>query len=164
HKSKDDIKVVTNPLDQAHGYFVMKWTNLNDNGEAVGSAATNGVSTDMPIFRLAEAYLNLAEAVARGGNGATKAEAAKLINKLRTRAGVSSINESNITTDYLFGERTREMYWELTRRTDLVRYDRFTSGSYLWDLKQSAIDSKYNYFPIPQSELTANPNLSNPEY
>lgn len=164
HKSKDDIKVVTNPLDQGHGYFVMKWTNLNDNGEAVGSATANGVSTDMPIFRLAEAYLNLAEAVARGGNGATKAEAAELINKLRTRAGVSSINESNITTDYLFGERTREMYWELTRRTDLVRYDRFTSGSYLWDLKQSAIDSKYNYFPIPQSELTANPNLSNPEY
>lgn len=155
---------VENPTDQTQGYIVTKWTNLTDAGEAASNTASDGVCTDVPIFRLAEAYLNLAEAVARGGNGATMSEALDGINKLRDRAGVPAFYESDLTLENLLNERQREMYWENTRRTDLIRYDMFSSANYLWDLKKKAFASKYDYFPIPQTELTANPNLTNPEY
>lgn len=61
------------------------------------------------------------------------------------------------------------MMWELTRRTDLIRFGCFTTNEQLWDLKGgvqegTAVDDKYNYYPIPATELTANPNLSNKEY
>lgn len=157
-------KVVNDPTDQTQGYIVTKWTNLTDAGEAASNASADGVSTDMPMLRLAEVYLNLAEAVARGGSKASAAEATSLVNELRTRAGVSTIAEADLTTEFLFDERGREMLWEMTRRTDLIRYDRFTTADYLWDTKSGASEAKYNYFPIPQSELTANPKLSNPEY
>jgi hypothetical protein len=58
---------------------------------------------------------------------------------------------------------------ECTRRTDLVRFKCFTTGDYLWQWKGGvvdgrSVDSKFNIYPIPSSELSANPNLSNPNY
>ncbi len=155
---------VSDYSDQSQGYLVTKWTNLTDAGEAASNTSNDGVCTDYPFYRLAEAYLNLAEAVARGGAGSSTADAATYISLLRTRAGVSEWDASDITTDNIFEERSRELYWETLRRTDLIRYGYFTSSSYTWDLKPSSIADKYNYYPIPQNELTANPNLSNPEY
>ena len=156
--------VASNPTDQTQGYIVTKWTNLTDAGEAASNTSSDGVDTDMPLFRLAEAYLNLAEAVLRGGQGASLADAVEGINALRARAGVVAFGESDMTLDNVLAERQREMYWENTRRTDLVRYNYFTTGTYTWDMKSGAVESKYNYFPIPQTELTANPNLVNKEY
>ena len=155
---------VSNPTDQTQGYIVTKWTNLTDAGEAASNTSSDGVNTDMPLFRLAEAYLNLAEAVVRGGSGASSSDALSAINKLRSRAGIEWFVADNLTLDNILNERQREMYWENTRRTDLIRYNYFCSGNYTWDLKTSSIDSKYSYFPIPQTELTANPNLKNKEY
>lgn len=157
-------EVVENSTDQTQGYIVTKYTNLTDTGEAASNTSTDGVATDVPLFRLAEAYLNLAEAVARGAKTATASEALDGINKLRGRAGLGELAEGGLTLDNILLERQHEMYWENTRRTDLVRYDRFCTAAYLWDTKPGAFDARYNYFPIPQTELTANPNLSNPEY
>jgi len=61
------------------------------------------------------------------------------------------------------------MYWECTRRTDLIRYNEFTTSTYLWQWKGGvktgmAVDSKYNVYPIPTSDMTANPNLKNENY
>lgn len=56
------------------------------------------------------------------------------------------------------------------RRTDLIRFGKFTGGSYLWPWKGNAatgtaIPATYRLFPIPQSALEANPNLTqNPGY
>lgn len=161
--------------NQSNGYFVEKWTNLTDGGQAASNTADGGVNTDYPVFRLADIYLMLGEAVARGGAGATKAEALGYINQLRERAFGDSfssqgiLKESDLTVDFFLDERARELYWECTRRTDLIRYNKFTTSSYIWQWKGGAkdgitVDSKYNYYPIPTAELTANPNLSNPEY
>ncbi len=157
------LEVVT--ADNAsEGYLVCKWTNLTDDGEVASNTSDDGVDTDWPMFRLPEAYLNLAEAVVRGGTGATLSDALALVNALRERSGASAKYESDISLRFLLDERGREFYWEALRRTDLVRYGMLTSSDYSYDLKPSTVADKYNYFPIPQSELTANPNLSNPEY
>ncbi|MBQ3635801.1 MAG: RagB/SusD family nutrient uptake outer membrane protein [Bacteroidales bacterium] len=155
---------VINPTDQSQGYLVTKWTNLTDDGVAASNTSDGGVNTDWPVFRLAEAYLILSEAVLRGGQGATRADAAAALAKVRSRAGASEKFESDLSLDLILDERARELFWEGLRRTDLVRFDKFTTSSYLWDLKTGAVAAKYNYYPIPQAELTANPNLSNPEY
>jgi len=61
-------------------------------------------------------------------------------------------------------ERGRELYYEAFRRTDLIRYGKFTTNTYLWAWKGgvlggAAVDPKYNIFPLPSTDLSANPNL-----
>lgn len=50
---------------------------MNKDGSKPASAEA---WTDYPLFRLGEIYLNLAEAVLRGGQGATKTEALGYVN------------------------------------------------------------------------------------
>jgi starch-binding outer membrane protein, SusD/RagB family len=145
------------------GYTTYKWSNKTDSG-ANGSHLTF-VDTDFPMFRLAEAYLIYAEAVTRGGAGGTAAEALGYINALRTRAyGNTSGNLTALTPDIILDERARELYWEGFRRTDLIRYNRFVEASYLWQWKGGVpagrgVEAYRVIFPIPASELQANPNL-----
>lgn len=145
------------------GYTTYKWSNKTDSG-ANGSHLTF-VDTDFPMFRLAEAYLIYAEAVTRGGAGGTAAEALGYVNALRTRAyGNTSGNLGALTTDIILDERARELYWEGFRRTDLIRYGRFVEASYLWQWKGGVpagrgVEAYRTVFPIPASELQANPNL-----
>lgn len=166
------LEVIDN---QSYGYFVEKWTNLTDTGEAASNSDDGGVNTDYPVFRLADVYLMLGEAVVRGGNGATKSEALGYLNLLRERAFGDAystngiLRESDLTVDFFLDERARELYWECTRRTDLIRFGKFTTANYLWQWKGGvkdgiAVDSKYNIYPIPTADLTANPNLSNSNY
>lgn len=158
--------------DQTNGYFVEKWTNLTDEGEVASNTVDGGVNTDFPLFRLADVYLMLAEAVVRGGSGSSLDIAMGYINDLRERAyGDTSgnIKISELDKELILKERARELYWEGTRRTDLVRYGQFTTGDYLWQWKGGtrdgrAVDNKYNVYPIPNTELTANPNLYNENY
>jgi len=114
----------------------------------------------------------LAESVLRGGSGATRAEALKAVNDLRQRAFGNSdgnINEAQLTLQFILDERGRELYWESCRRTDLIRFGVFTGGNYKWQWKGGVVDgrateSKYNVYPIPTAELSANPNLKNENY
>ena len=71
--------------------------------------------------------------------------------------------------DYIIDERGRELYLECVRRTDLIRFGRFTSDHYLWQWKGGVlagrgVDSRYNVYPIPANEIAVNSNLSNPNY
>lgn len=158
--------------DQSKGYFAEKWTNLTDAGEAASNTGALGVSTDFPVFRLADVYLMFAEAVLRGGAGGSAGEAVGYINLLRERAyGNTSgnIGTGDLTLNFILDERARELYWECVRRTDLIRYGRFTDNSYLWQWKGGVkdgkgVNDKYNTYPIPASELSANPNLYNEKY
>lgn len=124
------------------------------------------VDTDFPMFRLADAYLMYAEANLRGGGG-NATTALNYVNALRIRAyGDSSgvITAPQLTLDFILDERSRELLWEGHRRNDLVRYGRFTGGSYLWAWKGGAqagtsTPAHLDLYPIPANELIANPNL-----
>ncbi len=168
----------------SEGWGVYKYTNLNSDGSAGSNSAFP--DTDFPMFRLGDVYLMYAEAVARGGEGGSSATAVDYINALRERGygdTSHSINEAWLTADAaiagssasvkygnILNERSRELYWEGTRRTDLIRYDLFTSSSYLWAEKGGVIggvgvDDHYNIFPIPTTDMSVNNSLvQNPGY
>lgn len=155
------------------GYVVTKFKNLNRDGSLGYQQQDLGVGIDMPLFRLGEQYLIYAEAVLRGATTGDITTALGYINALRTRAyGNTSgnITGSQLTLDFILDERGRELYWECHRRTDLVRFNKFTSSSYLWPWKGNVatgtgVDAHFNLYPIPSLELSANNNLTqNPGY
>ncbi len=155
------------------GIGVRKFTNMNHDGTPAIHPHNDFPCTDYPIFRLADAYLMYAEAVLRGGAGGTRSQALTYINDLRDRAyGNTSgeISDAQLTLPFILDERGREMYWEGVRRTDLIRFGEFTTASYLWQWKGNvmngqATESYRNLFPIPASEVAANPNIKqNPGY
>ena len=151
------------------GYATIKFRNLTRLGGPAPHAdpAGNWADVDFPIFRLAEMYLIYAEAVLRGGTGGSSGTALNYINGLRTRAFGNTngiITAPQLTTDFILNERARELYYEAQRRTDLIRYGRFTGGSYLWAWKGgvkggTGVADKYNIFPLPATDLSSNPNL-----
>jgi len=153
------------------GLRVTKWKNINQAGVTASSVNGTFSSVDFPLFRLPEAYLNLAEAVLRGGAGATTGDAIAAVNKLRVRAyGNTNGNVASLTLDDILTERAKEFYWEGYRRTDLIRFGKFTGGSYLWPFKGgiqagTALADTKSIFPIPTTDIIANPNLTqNPGY
>jgi len=152
-------------LDFTQGVEVYKFSNQTSTGTTPYSP--NGVlcSTDFPLFRLAEMYLVYAEAVSRGGSGGDAAAALQYFNKLRTRGYESSAgNVTSFSTADVLNERQRELYWECSRRTDLIRYGSYTGSSFLWPWKGgtstgAAVDAHYALLPLPAAEIIANPNL-----
>jgi starch-binding outer membrane protein, SusD/RagB family len=147
------------------GYAITKWKNIDTQGNP-GSNLTY-MDIDFPVFRLADAYLMYAEAVLRGGTGGTVAEATGYINALRERAYGNTngnISQLELNLDFIIDERARELYWECHRRTDLIRFGKFSQSDYLWPWKGGVKEGvstniRYNVFPIPSSDLAANPNL-----
>lgn len=154
----------------ADGYGVYKWRSVSSTGVY---SMLQYSSTDYPIMRLAEVYLTYAEAVVRGGAGGSRTNALNYVNALRERAYGNTngnIVDGDMTVAFFLGERGRELYWEGFRRTDLIRYDKYTSGDYVWPWKGGsnvgrAVSDAYNLLPIPFNDLVANPNLKqNPLY
>ena len=150
------------------GWLCWKYCGLNaDNtfAQGVEGGGDNKLSSaDMPIFRLAEMYLNYAEADARINGGTVKdSKAVSYVKALRDRAGVGM--PSDLTLDWLLDERAREFMWEGHRRVDLIRYGYFTSMNYPWTYKGGILNGKVSIpefrtiYPIVQSDLSANSNL-----
>lgn len=145
-----------------NGLSIVKWQNYRSDGKPVNH--TEYPDTDIPLFRLAEAYLTRAEALFRQDKDA-KAD----INELRSRANCTRMVET-VTEQELIDEWSREFYMEGRRRSDLIRFDMFTTNKYVWDWKGGTMNgtpvaSHYNVFPIPVSDLNNNPNMSqNPNY
>ena len=85
------------------------------------------------------------------------------MNYIRERAHVTPYSSiADIDLNEIRDERMRELYWEGHRRTDLIRFGEFTSGTYLWPWKGGvlggkSVDIKYNLYPIPAKEIAANP-------
>lgn len=162
-----DINAITSFND---GYAVRKFVNVSSDG--VRGSDLDHPDTDYPMFRLADAYLMYAEAVLRGGSGGDAGTALGYINQLRERAygnTTGNIAANQLTVDFILDERGRELYFEGTRRTDLIRYGKFTdSGVWPWKggVKEGkTTDSYRNVLPIPTGEILANPKLrQNPGY
>lgn len=154
------------------GYSSTKFRNVTRTGGPAPhlDPAGNWVDIDFPLFRLAEIYLIYAEAVVRGGTGGDNATALTYLSRLSLRGHNNTISNAQLTLPYIINERGRELFWECVRRTDLIRFGQFTTSAYLWAWKGgiqngTAVDSKYNLFPIPSTDISANPNLvQNPGY
>lgn len=159
---------ITSNSQFSEGYALVKYRNFTSTGQAGNDSSKGFADCDIPAIRLAEMYLNYAEAAAR--TGTNTATAVTYINKIRSRAGISTIVAADLTKENVLAERARELYWEGFRRTDLIRYGLFTTGTYVWQWKGGvqtgkAVDSYRNLYPIPKKYTDANPNLKqNPGY
>ncbi len=143
------------------GYAVNKFKNVTSDGTP--GSDTDFPDTDFPVFRLADIYLMAAEAILRN-NGDTNL-ALQYFNEVRTRAFKSTGgNAASLDLDLILDERLKELYWECHRRTDLVRFGQFSDGNYVWTWKGgvmegTAVEGFRDVFPIPASDVGANPNL-----
>ncbi|MDI3527546.1 MAG: starch-binding outer membrane protein SusD/RagB family [Tenuifilum sp.] len=173
-KKSTDIPAASSSGD--YGIGVYKFTALNSDGSQPENYNPAFACTDFPVFRLADAYLMRAEANYHLGNTAA---ALIDINYVRDRAFqggdfgstvTSTYRLTTITLDDILAERGREFYYEAQRRTDLIRFGKFTSGDFLWAWKGgvkegTSTPEKLNLFPIPAAEVSANPYIGqNPNY
>ena len=144
------------------GIVTPKWNNNYAEGGTPHDSKF--VDTDFFLFRVAEAYLNAAEAEMHlNGEGSDKAKG--YIDKLRNRAHAEV--HSSYTLNDVLDERARELYCEGLRRTDLIRFNQYggNNATYKWELKGgsengSNFDKTKNVYPLPSSEIRANKNLT----
>ncbi|WP_435315445.1 RagB/SusD family nutrient uptake outer membrane protein [Cellulophaga fucicola] len=156
---------ITNPFDFTEGYAVTKYRNVDVNGVQGSDASGNNVDVNFPVFRLADAYLMYAELYVRGAGG-DATNAVNYVNLLRERAygdASGNITASDLTLDFILNERSRELYWENHRRTDLIRFGQFSDQG-VWPFKGGVpagrtSESFRDLYPMPSAELNANPNL-----
>lgn len=152
-----------------NGWSCLKFNNIPHNMDQdsyLATAASKAYSDiDFPMIRLGEIYLIYAEACMNLGQANT---ALPKVQDLAARAGVTA--PTSITQEWLIEERARELMWEGHRRTDLIRYGKFTSSSFLWTYKGGSFsgqgfDDHMKIFAIPASELASDPELhQNPGY
>jgi hypothetical protein len=153
------------------GYGLQKFRNITSTGAKGTDESGEFIDTDFPMFRLGDVYLMYAEAVVRGGAGSA-ADALTYVNRVRQRAKASTITAGQLTLDFLLDERARELHMECHRRTDLIRFGRFggTNVTYNWPWKGGVLQGRpiseaRNLYPIPSTDITANPTLvQNPGY
>ncbi|MBR1926257.1 MAG: RagB/SusD family nutrient uptake outer membrane protein [Bacteroidales bacterium] len=165
-KSIDDIG------NFKYGYGFQKFRNVTSAGEIPNMVYDEDndtwvnpsfVNTDFPMMRYADVLLMAAECQARGAS----IDGLSAFNQVRARAGVPAV--SSLSLDEILDERARELYQECWRRSDLIRFGKFTSG-YNWQWKGEAkdgrdVESYRTLFPIPDSDRLANSNLvQNPGY
>ena len=112
-------------------------------------------SNDFPIVRLGDVMLMSAEAQMRAAGNWSHAPALALVNAVRTRAGVSAF--SSMTADSFLAERGREMFQESSRRTDLIRFGKYSSGTW-WE--KAASPAHKTLFPIPFDAIQSSTGLS----
>ena len=110
-------------------------------------------SADVPLFRLADIYLMLAECQLHG----VSCDGLNYYNKVLIRAGLSAVG--SYSSQDLLDERQRELYWECHRRSDLIRFGQYTGSTYNWQWKAGvqqggAIESYRDLMPIP-TQFTA---------
>lgn len=145
------------------GYMCIKFVNTDESdyyntNRTVLCNDAQHTDTDFPVFRLADTYLMLAECQLHG----VDCDGLNYYNMVRTRAGMAAV--SSYTADDLLKERQCELYWECHRRSDLIRFGKYTGSSYNWQWKGGVYDGTAlaptrNLMPIPaQFEATLGQN------
>ena len=139
------------------------------------------------LYRMADVLLMKAEALIWKGGEANFAQALELINKIRTRANVTTLSvQTNAVSQenmlgYLLQERDLEFAAEGKRWYDLLRFGRSQNFKYKDQFINMIIENNSTvsaswirsvlkntdawYLPISQGEIDSNPNLiQNPYY
>ena len=133
------------------GARLLKWP---EDPNQVGSNGGN----DFIVVRYTEAYTMRAEAFLRMGD---ESNALNDINLVRERAFDPNEPLTSLNLESLLEELGREFVFEAHRRTDLIRFGKWTQP---WQFKDNT-DPTRSLYPIPQPELDTNPNLTqNPGY
>lgn len=140
-------------VEQEEGTRCYKWE--------FESGMNGDMENDFGIFRLADVYLMKAEALVRMGTD--NDEATRLVNVIRARAfDDASKLKTAVTLDDIYLERRFELAWEGYGRQDQIRFGTFRNAIPGW---KNASDANHELFPIPQTAINANPNLTqNPGY
>ncbi|CAG4999118.1 hypothetical protein DYBT9275_02157 [Dyadobacter sp. CECT 9275] len=132
------------------GYRVEKYefSRVSDTGRNKGEA-------DIVILRLADIYMMRAEAKLRKSNDAAGALADVNTVRAARTATTPPPALTSMTLDLLFRERGFEFYWEMLRRTDMIRFGKYEGK---WTEKTNS-DVHKRIFPIPQNAIDGASNL-----
>ncbi len=144
------------------GWAMCKWTGRYSTGQNRGKHK-QFVDTDVPLLRVAEAYMTYAEALWRKNN--SDPLALSTINDLRDTRHAEPLDALN--ADVLLDEWLREFYCEGHRRIDLIRFGQFCGpdATKTWEGHKAGKDAKYIVYPIPLTDIVSNSNLvQNPGY
>lgn len=136
--------------DYATGFRVLKYefSQTSVSGRNFGAV-------DIPIIRLGDVYLMRAEAKLRKGDAAGALADVNALRAARVNGTIKAPALTSLTLDILFRERGFELYWEMQRRTDMVRFGKFEGT---WTEKNST-DRNKRVFPIPQTAIDGASNL-----
>ena len=155
------------PTAFTNGYSVCKFVNFKTDGSTPYNPSFS--DADFFLMRVAEAYLNYAEADARLNGGFVNNDGKKKLDDLRARSSASAKSEYSL--DDICDEWSREFYFEGLRRPTLIRFGKFGGNNdYNWQWKGNKFEGQNfsadkNVFAIPVNELNANANLKqNPGY
>ncbi len=150
----NDLANITDWAIDGSGYMCIKYVYTGEDDYYNDANVSNSTfnSADFPLFRLADTYLMLAECELHG----VSCNGQAYLDMVRDRAGQPHIE---LTAENLLDERMRELYWEGHRRSDLIRFGKFTGGSYLWSWKGGAqqgqsIDSYRNLYCVPTQYIS----------
>ncbi|MEA4974270.1 MAG: RagB/SusD family nutrient uptake outer membrane protein [Paludibacter sp.] len=147
--------------------------------EVVGPKNKNYTPINFPILRYSDVLLMIAEA----DNELTAVPsdlAYECLDAVRTRAGIATLAGSNLTKeqfrDAIKKERAMELCFEAIRRWDLIRWGDFNTAmsnmqsyvnqdgwgnNYKYAANYYNVSEAYNYFPIPDIEMSVNKLITN---
>jgi len=147
------IDFTTAGSNYSTGYRVEKYefSKKSVSGRNFGEA-------DITIVRLADIYMMRAEAKLRKGDAVGALADVNTVRLSRTAYAVQpTALTGTLTLDLLFRERGFEFYWEMNRRTDMIRFGKYEGA---WTEKSNT-DKKKRIFPIPQTAVDGASNLPN---
>ncbi|GAB2854559.1 RagB/SusD family nutrient uptake outer membrane protein [Hymenobacter ruber] len=124
--------------------------------------SAGAIDNDMVHFRLPDILLMKAEAILRGGTGTTAGTYGStpqaLVNSFRTHPSRNAGPLATVDLNTLLDERGRELYLEMWRRQDMVRFGKFLGP--IQEGPATGSDVKYLIFPIPNQQIAVNPNYT----
>ena len=136
--------------------YPRKW-DWDGDSRVGGFNGRDATTRDFYLYRLAETYLIVAEALYRQGNSSTVDGAAYYINEVRKRAGAAPISDSEVDIDFILDERARELYGEIPRRIDLTRTGKYVERVNKYNTGvNGGVTERYNLLPIPQEIIDLN--------
>jgi hypothetical protein len=118
-----------------------EFSKQSDSGRNKGEA-------DIVIIRVADIYLMRAEAKLRKADAAGALADVNIVRASRTARTVPPPLDA-MSLDILYRERGFEFYWEMLRRSDMIRFGEYEGT---WTEKTDN-DNQKRLFPIPQSAI-----------
>ncbi len=144
--------------------FTMDSTSATPNGLACAKywvgrlPSNNSPDQNIILLKFSEVIMNYAEALA---NKSRFADAYAQINRIRNRSGLpnkATINEIEACIQDINKERRIENFWDENGWFDLTRTKQ--AKKFLLDTYGITMPDQNYLYPIPQTELNLNPNLT----